>query len=247
MIVERSQRVTASKPQLSIDWWLEERLAWSEGYCCLVGIDEVGRGALAGPVVAAAVVLPFERVPDGVTDSKQLSPDQREGLYPQIMHLARGVGIGIVNADRIDEINILRATHAAMRLALADLPPGLFPDLALIDGLPVLPFPLAQTALVGGDGRSASIAAASIIAKVTRDRLMRDFDAIHPGYGFASNKGYGAPVHLRGLAQVGPCEIHRRTFRPVAESLQGAKPAGSVPAPKITEEAKRAYRRRKTP
>jgi len=244
--LKRSQSVTAFLHEPAIDWWLEERLAWLDGYRCLVGIDEVGRGALAGPVVAAAVVLPYERVPQGVTDSKLLSPEQREGLYPQIRHLARGVGIGIVNAACIDEINILRATHEAMRLALADLPPGLFPDLALIDGLPVLPFPLAQTALVGGDGRSASIAAASIIAKVTRDRLMRDFDAVYPGYGFASNKGYGAPIHLRGLSENGPCAIHRLTFRPVAESLHRAKPAGSD-IPPVSAEVKRTRRTRKTP
>ena len=160
--------------QLStLNLWFEERRARKDGYRCLAGIDEAGRGALAGPVVAACVVLPFERVPVGVNDSKQLSADMRERLYDEIRNGARGVGVGIVDAPTIDRINILRASHEAMRLALADLPPGLFPDVALIDGLPVRPFPLDQIALVKGDSRSASIAAASIIAKVTRDRLMR--------------------------------------------------------------------------
>ena len=165
----------------TIDWWQEERRAWAEGYRCLAGIDEAGRGALAGPVVAACVVLPFERVPSGVNDSKALTPEQRERLYAQIMDMARGVGVGLVDAPTIDRINILRAAHEAMRLALAALPPGLFPDVALIDGLPVRPFPLDQIALVKGDGRSASIAAASIIAKVTRDRLMREYGGRLPG------------------------------------------------------------------
>lgn len=193
----------------------EERSAWAEGYACLAGIDEAGRGALAGPVVAACVVLPYETVPDGVNDSKQLTPDQRERCYAQIVRVARGIGIGQVEAEVIDRINILRATHQAMRLALADLPPGLFPDLALIDGLPVRPFPLPQWALVRGDARSASIAAASIVAKVTRDRLMRALDAHYPDYHFAAHKGYGAPAHLNALAQHGPCPQHRRSFRPV--------------------------------
>ena len=199
-----------------MDWWREERIAWSEGYYCLVGIDEAGRGALAGPVVAACVVLPREKVPHGVNDSKALMPEQRERLYDEIVTVARGIGVGIVEAKTVDAINVLKATHQAMRLALKNLPFGLRPDLALIDGLPVRPFPITQFALVKGDGRSASIAAASIIAKVTRDRLMREYAAVYPAYGFDSHKGYGAPVHLRALAEHGPCPLHRRTFRPVA-------------------------------
>jgi ribonuclease HII len=205
------------------DWWQEERIAWTEGYRCIAGVDEAGRGALAGPVVAACVVLPYEFVPKGVNDSKLLSPAQREALYPQIVSQARGVGVGIVDAETIDEINILRAAHEAMRIALENLPRGLFPDLALIDGLPVQPFPLTQVAIVDGDTLSASIAAASIIAKVTRDSLMRDFDGTHPGYGFASHKGYSAPVHLDALRKLGPCSIHRKSFRPVAEALANVK------------------------
>lgn len=197
--------------------WSEEQRARTEGYRCLAGIDEAGRGALAGPVVAACVVLPFERVPVGVNDSKQLSTDARERLYDEIVVMARGVGVGIVDAPTIDRINILRAAHEAMRLALANLPAGLFPDVALIDGLPVRPFPLDQIALVKGDSRSASIAAASIIAKVTRDRLMRAYHDEYPAYGFAGHKGYPAPIHLRALQTNGICPLHRRTYRPVAK------------------------------
>lgn len=200
--------------------WQEERRAQAEGCHCIAGIDEAGRGALAGPVVAACVILPFERAPVGVADSKTLSAEIRERLYSEIIGMARGVGVGIVDAATIDAINILRATHEAMRLALANLPPGLFPDVALIDGLPVRPFPLDQIALVRGDGRSASIAAASIIAKVTRDRLMRAYDHTFPEYGFAAHKGYPAPTHLRALEANGVSSLHRRTFRPVAVLLQ---------------------------
>lgn len=201
------------------DWWREERIAWTEGCRCIVGVDEAGRGALAGPVVAACVVLPYEYVPKGINDSKVLTPTQRENLGAHITAHARGVGIGIVEAGIIDEINILQATHEAMRRALDDLPRGLFPDIALIDGLPVQPFPLPQIAIVDGDAISASIAAASIMAKVTRDRLMRDFDTVYPGYGFTSHKGYGAPQHLAALRELGPCPIHRHSFRPVTEAL----------------------------
>lgn len=206
------------------DGWGEERAAWESGYRCVAGIDEAGRGALAGPVVAACVILPRESAPTGLDDSKALSPRQRDRLYEQIVHLARGYGVGIVDSERIDQINILRATHEAMRQALAALTPGLFPDLVLIDGLPVTPFPLDQIALIQGDTRSASIAAASIVAKVTRDRLMRAYDTEFPGYGFAGHKGYGAPTHLRALQQMGPCSIHRRSFRPVSESLAARFP-----------------------
>ncbi len=211
----RRQQTTNNKQQTTLSW-LEERQARSEGYMCIAGIDEAGRGALAGPVVAACVVLPFECVPYGVDDSKKLSEEQRERLYDAILYTARGVGVGIVDAPTIDAINILRATHQAMRLALADLPPGLFPSVALIDGLPVRPFPLDQIALVKGDSRSPSIAAASIIAKVTRDRIMRAYDTEHPVYGFAGHKGYPAPIHLRALETHGICPLHRRTYRPVA-------------------------------
>jgi len=201
------------------DWWEQERIALAESYRCVTGIDEAGRGPLAGAVVAACVVLPFERVPEGVQDSKTLTANQRERLFDEIMGIARGVGIGMVDSVRIDEINILQASHEAMRLALADLPAGLLPDIALIDGLPVRPFPIDQVALVKGDSRSPSIAAASIIAKVTRDRLMIDLDLLYPQYDFASNKGYGSPSHLKALEVHGICPIHRRSYKPVQAAL----------------------------
>ena len=167
-------------------------------------------------MVAACVVLPFECELSGVNDSKMLSPQQREIAYERIVAAARGIGIGAVEADQIDAVNVLRATHIAMRMALETLPGGLWPQLVLIDGLPVRPFPSSQLALVGGDGKSVSIAAASIIAKVTRDRLMVGYDRDHPVYGFASHKGYGSAIHLKALTQHGPCALHRLTFRPVA-------------------------------
>lgn len=209
------------------DWWQEERIAWAEGFRCIAGIDEAGRGALAGPVVAACVVLPHECVPEGINDSKALTPACRERLYERLCALARGIGVGIVAATVIDEINILRAAHQAMRLALENLPRGLQPDLALIDGLPVRPFPLEQVALVRGDTFCASIAAASIIAKVTRDRLMQELDGDHPGYGFAIHKGYTVPNHLQALESLGPCPLHRRSFRPVAECGESEPPPPS--------------------
>ncbi len=202
-----------------MDWWQEERQAWTEGYCCVAGIDEAGRGALAGPVVAACVVLPQGIAPEGVNDSKRLTAQRREALYTEILRMARGVGVGMVDAQGIDAINILRATHEAMRRALKNLPAGLFPDVALIDGLPVRGFPLPQIALARGDGRSVSIAAASIIAKVTRDRLMQSHDAEYPRYGFGEHKGYCVPRHLQALKAEGICPLHRRTFRPVREAL----------------------------
>jgi ribonuclease HII len=206
-----------SKKEERLDWLQEERLAAEEGYLCVVGVDEAGRGCLAGPVVAACVSLPCDWVPPGVNDSKQLTPHQREEVFACLQRRARGIGIGIVPAEEIDRINILQAAHQAMREAVMAMPAGLFPDLALIDGYPVRPFPLDQLALVRGDSISASIASASIVAKVTRDRLMVEMDALYPEYGFRIHKGYGVAAHLRALAQYGPCPLHRRTFRPVAE------------------------------
>lgn len=202
-----------------MDWWQEERNAWREGYDCVAGIDEAGRGALAGPVVAACVILPREVVPTGINDSKQLTPNRRLELYHSIIRTARAIGVGIVDAETIDSINILRATHMAMRLAIENLPPSLTPDVALVDGLPVKGLPLPHIALVKGDARSASIAAASIIAKVTRDRLMVQADTTYPEYGFADHKGYGVPAHLKALRTIGDCPLHRRTFSPVKHAI----------------------------
>lgn len=205
----------------TLDLWREERIAWKQGCRCVAGIDEAGRGALAGPVVAGCVVLPLEWNAEGVNDSKLLTPQQREAAFERIFCAARGIGIGFVDAEEIDAINVLRATHKAMRLALAALPRGLHPDLVLIDGLPVRPFPADQLALTGGDRRSVSIAAASIVAKVVRDRLMVASDEDYPQYGFARHKGYGSAAHLGALALHGPCAFHRQTFRPVATAAIG--------------------------
>lgn len=202
-----------------VDWLLQERAARAEGYTLICGIDEAGRGALAGPVVVACVILPIDRIPKGVDDSKALTPQQREIAFEEIIRMARGVGIGQVDSEEIDRINILKATHEAMRRAIRALPGGLQPDLALIDGLPVRPFPIFQWALVKGDTRCASIAAASIIAKVTRDRLMMAADEDYPGYGFGSHKGYPSPPHKLALSRLGPCAIHRLSYRPVAECI----------------------------
>jgi ribonuclease HII len=188
----------------------------ARGFSHVAGVDEAGRGPLAGPVVAAAVVLPVDYHHDVLRDSKQLTQLQRERLYDELVartdvHWA----VAIVTHREVDKLNILRATHKAMRAATAQL--GATPDHVLIDGLPVRHFPIEQTALVGGDNLSFSIAAASVIAKVTRDRLMLDFDREFPEYGFAQHKGYGTALHLERLRLHGPCPIHRRTFLPVQQ------------------------------
>jgi len=208
-----------------IDWWQCEREAWRNGYALVAGIDEVGRGPLAGPVVAACVVLPEGFSTVGIHDSKKLSPRQRETACARILDEAQAVGIGQVDAAGIDAINILQATHLAMRRALEGLSPALVPHLVLVDGLPVQGLPCrAQRAVVGGDGLSASIAAASIVAKVTRDAIMILADEEYPQYGFAGHKGYGAPVHLAALRAHGPCPLHRRSFAPVRDSLREPAP-----------------------
>ncbi len=190
-----------------------ERQALAEGFRLVAGVDEVGRGPLAGPVVAAAVVFPPNEYLDGVRDSKQLSSKRREGFFPMICERAVGVGLGIVSERVIDRINILRATQQAMRRAVASL--GVEPDLVLVDGMGVPMLGAKQKAIPGGDRISVSIAAASIIAKVTRDRIMLEQDGVYPQYGFASHKGYGTRKHLAALAEHGPCKIHRFSFRPV--------------------------------
>ena len=177
-------------------------------YIC--GIDEVGRGPLAGPVVAAAVILPKDCNILYLNDSKQLSEQKREELYDIIMEQAVSVGIGVVSHERIDEINILQATYEAMRQAVGKL--YVTPDLLLNDAVTIPELPMKQVPIIKGDAKSISIAAASIIAKVTRDRMMVELDKFYPGYGFAGNKGYGAAVHIQALKENGPCPIHRRSF-----------------------------------
>jgi Ribonuclease HII len=195
-----------------------EKKLRATGVAQIAGIDEAGRGALAGPVVAAAVVLPEKFRHRRLNDSKQLSPELREEIYldlvanPQVRWT-----VGAIDSIEIDRINILRASHRAMRLAIAALIDP--PDHVLIDGLPVIPFPFPQTAIIDGDCISLSIAAASVIAKVTRDRMMRDFCAEFPQYCFGQHKGYGTELHLLKLHEFGPCPIHRRSFEPVAQPL----------------------------
>jgi ribonuclease HII len=209
-------------------WWAEERAALARGFRTVAGIDEAGRGPLAGPVVAACVTLPPEIELPGVRDSKKLSPEQRERAFDLIHEHAAAVGVGIVEPAEIDTLNILRATHEAMRRAVGQLPTP--PDFALIDGLPVQPFPVLQKALVKGDGRSLSIAAASVVAKVTRDRLMVRYDGEFPGYGFAEHKGYGTAAHIACIERLGPCAIHRRSFAPVSNwfMVEGVDPDGQA-------------------
>src|SRR5215212_3022758 len=189
------------------------------GVSRIAGIDEAGRGALAGPVVAAAVLLPERFKHKKLKDSKQLAPELREKIYTELIGNAEiRWSVGIIDHIEIDRINILRATHKAMRAAIETLvdPP---PEHVLIDGLPVIPFPLPQTAIIDGDCYSLTIAAASVIAKVTRDSMMRDFCARFPEYCFSQHKGYGTELHLIKLHEHGPCPIHRRSFEPVAQPV----------------------------
>lgn len=205
-----------------------ERRLRQEGWTVIAGVDEAGRGPLAGPVVAAAVILPLEGAPP-VADSKSLTGAQRDELYRRLVDCAV-VGIGVVEAPLIDELNILRATHRAMAEAVVALSPQ--PDCALVDGLPVEGLPVPHTAVVKGDRICRSIAAASIIAKVTRDNLLLDLDRRYPQYGFARHKGYATPEHLRRLQEHGPCPAHRRSFRPVRAMLEPALPfQKETPAP----------------
>lgn len=178
------------------------------GYLC--GIDEVGRGPLAGPVVAGAVILPKDCDILYLNDSKQLSEKKREELYDVIMEKAVSVGLGFSSPERIDEINILQATYEAMREAVSRL--SVQPDVLLNDAVTIPGMPMKQVPIIKGDAKSVSIAAASIVAKVTRDRMMVEYDTVFPEYGFASNKGYGAAAHIEALKKYGPCPIHRRSF-----------------------------------
>ncbi len=180
-------------------------------YCQYIcGIDEVGRGPLAGPVVAGAVILPKDETILYLNDSKKLSEKKREALYEEIMDKAVATGLGMVGPGRIDEINILQATYEAMRQAIGNL--KLRPDLLLNDAVTIPEVDIPQVPIIKGDAKSISIAAASIIAKVTRDRLMVEYDKLMPGYNFASNKGYGTKAHMEALKKLGPTPIHRRSF-----------------------------------
>lgn len=179
-------------------------------YQHICGVDEVGRGPLAGPVVAAAVILPKDCDILYINDSKKLSEKKREVLYDEILEKAAAVGVGVVGPERIDEINILQATYEAMREAVSKL--SVQPDLMLNDAVIIPGLDMKQISIIKGDAKSASIGAASIIAKVTRDRMMVEYDHIFPEYGFASNKGYGTAAHIAALKELGPTPIHRRSF-----------------------------------
>jgi ribonuclease HII len=195
-----------------------ESEAYHRGVASIAGIDEAGRGPLAGPVVASAVILHRNCRIEGLRDSKKLTASRRELLLEQIYRSSIGIGIGIVDQKKIDEINIYQATLLAMEEAVRSLNPQ--PELLLIDALRIPSCSIPQQPIIKGDDRSLSIAAASVVAKVTRDRLMEEYDRIYPVYQFKAHKGYGTKVHLQALRRHGPCEIHRRTFRGVVQRAE---------------------------
>lgn len=198
-----------------LDTLLFENTAYSSGFVHVAGIDEAGRGPLAGPVMAAAVILPTGLTINGVDDSKKLTPNKRDKLFDIIMLKALAIGVGIVTPADIDKINILQATRRAMSVAVQQLSPQ--PDYLLIDGISTIDSTIPQKTIKKGDSLSLSIAAASIIAKVTRDRYMIEMDSKHPGYGFAGHKGYGSAAHMDAIRRLGPSPIHRMTFGGVKE------------------------------
>ena len=196
-----------------------EQLAGRRGFRAIAGVDEAGRGPLAGPVVAAAVILSDDFDLPGLTDSKKLTEKQRRRFYPQIRQQALAVGVGVATVSEIDRINILQATLLAMQRAIGRL--SLSPDHLLIDGITPLPVEISQQTLKKGDSRSLSVAAASVVAKVVRDRIMLSLDRQQPGYGFARHKGYGTVQHRQAIAELGPNRHHRVTFAGVKEYLEG--------------------------
>jgi ribonuclease HII len=207
----------AKKQKIDNTEW-EQRLL-KEGYKLIAGVDEVGRGALAGPVVAACVVLGRKFDVTGITDSKKLTPKQRVELNGHIISAAKAVGVGIVQPEDIDRLNILAATLEAMRVAFLKCLPK--PEIVLVDGNRPFAAPITVVPIVGGDNLSASIAAASIVAKVVRDSIMECAARNIDGYGFAQHKGYGTAEHLRAIYSLGPSRIHRMTFSPICEMEQG--------------------------
>lgn len=183
---------------------------YAGGYQIICGVDEAGRGPLAGPVVAGACVLPLDAQILYLNDSKKVNPNRREALFDEIREKAVSYGVGIVSPERIDKINILQATYEAMAQAVLQL--NVRPDLLLVDAVTIPQLSVTQMGIVRGDAKSVSIAAASILAKVTRDRLMVEYDRMYPEYGFAGHKGYGSAAHVDAIREFGPCPIHRRTF-----------------------------------
>ena len=204
---KREEKLAAERERIEALCEFEKEYDYCRYIC---GIDEAGRGPLAGPVVAGAVVLPKGCRILYINDSKKLSEKKREELFDVISREAVSVGIGIVSAQRIDEINILQATYEAMRQAIQKL--SVQPDILLNDAVTIPGVEIAQVPIIKGDAKSVSIAAASIVAKVTRDRMMEEYDKVLPEYGFASNKGYGSAAHIEALKKYGPSPIHRKTF-----------------------------------
>ena len=205
-----------SLPSQPMDYF--EKLYYGRGYQRIAGVDEAGRGPLAGPVVAAAVILPVDGIQRQLFDSKQIPSKKREELYEHIFEKALGVGLGVVYHEEIDLINILQASLKAMALAVESLP--LSPDFILIDGNQTLHFPVPQKPIRKGDQICNSIAAASIVAKVTRDRMMFECHQKYPQYNFAKHKGYGTKEHRKAIETFGICELHRKTFRGVKEYIK---------------------------
>lgn len=204
-----------SLPAQPMDYF--ERMYYGHGYQRIAGVDEVGRGPLAGPVVSAAVILPKDGIGQKLFDSKKISSKKRENLYKLILSEALGVGIGIIGQEEIDLLNIFQATLKAMALAVGNLPT--LPDFILIDGPQGLGLPIPQKPIRKGDQLCNSVAAASIVAKVTRDRMMLEWHQKYPQYNFAKHKGYGTKEHRRAIEKFGVCELHRKTFRGVKEYL----------------------------
>ena len=204
------QRQKWEQEILRMDAMMEYERTYGGTYSVICGIDEAGRGPLAGPVVAGAVILPKDEVIYYLNDSKKLSEKKREELYDKIMEQAVAVGIGYASPQRIDEINILQATYEAMREAVSKL--SVVPQILLNDAVTIPQMEIPQVPIIKGDAKSISIAAASILAKVTRDRLMKEYDKFMPEYGFASHKGYGSAAHMEAIRKYGPTPIHRTTF-----------------------------------
>lgn len=211
-LVRRYEKAQAEHARL-LKLYAYEHAAWARGHEIVAGVDEAGRGPLAGPVSVAAVILPHDLCLPKLNDSKKISAKVREELFDEIQEKAIAVGTALIDAQTIDRVNIYQATINGMYEAIFSLRPE--PQEVLIDAVPLDRLPMASESIIKGDAKSASIAAASIIAKVTRDRLMDEYDKIYPEYGFAQHKGYGTAQHIEALKKYGPCPIHRRSFEPV--------------------------------
>ncbi len=220
-LLRRYERAQKEKERL-LSLYDFERQAWAEGLELVAGVDEAGRGPLAGPVSVAAVILPHELELPHLNDSKKLSPERREELFAEIQAKAVAVSSVLVDAKTIDRVNIYQATLNGMYEAIFGLQPE--PQQVLVDAVPLAALPMPSRSIIKGDAKSASIAAASIIAKVTRDRLMDEYDKEYPQYGFASHKGYGTAQHIEALKKYGPCPIHRMSFEPIKSMFEQSQP-----------------------